>query len=414
MKQAINSKTTFNLQQLLEDCVQRFGKNELYKEANLHIIDDLVSPLCVIADRSGVEQVMERILKNAVVNFRATKIMISLKQLLKTDKDILLEFTVEDNGKLVAATDAHSKEMKNIHLLIADAGGMAEVSYIEGIGNTIKFMFKFLWEPCSSDQLLESSSNKLRGRRILVAEDNEINQKIIAHLLRREKILVDVANNGKEAVELFEKNNYDLLLLDLQMPHMDGFETANYIRRKVKSSIPIIAMTASSFSNEQTRCFEVGINQYLNKPFVAEDLFQRLRYFLLNEHQLTYQRPLQISARDLYSLHLIKQTNEADQVIEILEMFIYKTPELLDDIKAEIKAQNLLTVVEKIAKLKGSLGSLQMHSMMQIVSDIEMLLRMEDYIKISTVINHLYKEYRLVGPLLKQELEALKSKTSVE
>lgn len=406
---------SFNLQQLLEACLEKFKRSEQYKEITLHLIDDLVSPLCVISDQKKVEQVFMQLLVNAVENAGASKIIVSLKQLLKTEKDILLEFIVEDNGLDGYEIDInYQQQIQNIQLLIEKVGGKAEMSSVEGIGNTIKFIIKFLWDACPSGEIPESFSNKLKGKRILLAEDNEINQKIIAHLLRKEKIIVDIANDGREALELFENNNYDLVLLDLQMPFLDGFETANYIRKKLKSTIPIVAMTASAFSNEQTRCFEVGINQYLSKPFAAEDLFQRLRYFLLNEHQLNYQRPSQNSARDLYSLHLLKQANDEEQLIEILEMFIDYTPALLAEIQNELAEQKLAFVIKKTAKLKGSLGSLQMQSMMRIVDEIEMFIRLEDYNKIPMAVDRLYKEYELVGPLLEKELEELKTRVSVK
>jgi CheY-like chemotaxis protein/HPt (histidine-containing phosphotransfer) domain-containing protein len=356
-------------------------------------------------------------LSNAVDKAGASKIVISLKQLLKTDSEVLLEFTVEDNGNAEEHPEkvfALKRGLVRIRTMIEAFGGKTEISSLEGIGTTVKFLVKFKWEHTSSESVSDVQ-NKLSGKRILVAEDNEINQKIIAHLLRKQNIHTDLANDGKEAVDMFEKNTYDLLLLDLQMPHMDGFQTANYIRKKLKSHIPIIAMTASAFSNEQTRCFEVGINQFIRKPFSPEDLFQRLRYFLLNEHQITYHKPVELGGnRDLYSLHSLRKTHEELQIVEIIEMFTKQTPQLLTQIRTDIELQNLASVIKKTANLKGSLGSLHMHSMMQIVEEIELFIKVEDVAKIPLALNQLVDEFKLIVPLLQREVEEIHSRSMQE
>lgn len=410
------TKTSFQLQELVEESLLLFKRNKKYKEVSLNIMDDLVSPLHIISNRGKLKQLLRFLLINAVEHANATRIIVSLKQLLKTEKEVLLEFTIEDNGLDYAIQKlfSYKRKLVKIRSLMNELGGKAEVSPLDGIGTTVKFLIKFPWDNMP-EETTSSAHNKLAGKRILVAEDNEINQKIIAHLLRKEQIEVDLANDGKEAVELFEKNHYDLLLVDLQMPHMDGFETANYIRRKLRSTIPMVAMTASSFSNEQTRCFEVGINQYLSKPFTHEQLFQRLRYFLLNEHQLANQKPLgQRGKKDLYNLECLRLTNEDAEIVEILEIFLRNTPSLLDDIRKELKSQDIGAIIKKAAKLKGSLGSLQMQSMMQIVNEIELFIKVEDMNKVRLAVEMLGKEYETISALLREELMDLKKAVSVK
>ena len=406
--------SSFKLQQLIEESLYESKLNNDYKEVSLHVIDDLISPLLIKGDGKKLREVLDLLLLNAVNLVKATKIIISLKQLLKTEDEVLLEFTVEDNGlKNMLDPDstisAHTQHLIHIQNLIGEFGGKTEISTLEGVGTTIKFLVKFNWEALP-DEVSTGSHNKLSGKKILVAEDNEINQKIISHLLRREKIEVDVANDGKEAVEFFEKKTYDLLLLDLQMPYMDGFQTAKYIRKIIGSDIPIIAMTAGAYANEQTRCFEIGINQYLSKPFTPEDLFLRLKYLLLNEHHLKHQKLRPIADKNLYSLTSLRQSNEEEQIIEILEMFINKTPALLKDIKEAIEEKNIDAVIKRTAKLKGSLGSLQMQSMMKIINEMEISVRMEETYAISASIDKLSKEYNIVAPLLRKELSEMKIK----
>lgn len=117
--------------------------------------------------------------------------------------------------------------------------------------------------------------------RVLVVEDHFINQEMICEMLRRLGCIVDMASNGKEAVECVSNNGYDAIFMDLQMPVMDGYEATREIRKMVEEqSTPIIALTANHLKKDLDRCIEAGMNDYLTKPFVFEDLDALLRKHL--------------------------------------------------------------------------------------------------------------------------------------
>lgn len=106
----------------------------------------------------------------------------------------------------------------------------------------------------------------LPGKRVLVVEDNEVNLKVVTIMLEKAGIIVEAAQNGGVAVEMFEAGStFDLVIMDLQMPEMNGFQTAAYIRKKLELDIPIVAMTASALRNEKMKCFGLGMNEYLPK-----------------------------------------------------------------------------------------------------------------------------------------------------
>jgi len=107
----------------------------------------------------------------------------------------------------------------------------------------------------------------LNGVKILVAEDNLINQKIANYILSKQGAVIFTALNGKEAIELLETNAIDVILMDLQMPGMDGVEAATYIRGVLKNNVPIIALTADAYANESNDYEQAGINTFLAKPF---------------------------------------------------------------------------------------------------------------------------------------------------
>ena len=122
---------------------------------------------------------------------------------------------------------------------------------------------------------LERDINALVGKRILVAEDNFINQEIILGLLENSKIEIDIAQDGEEAIELYKNNNYNLILMDIQMPVLDGYSAAKEIR-KVDKEIPIIAITASAMKEDIAMSIKVGMNDHLNKPIDVNQLYKLL------------------------------------------------------------------------------------------------------------------------------------------
>jgi CheY-like chemotaxis protein len=121
-----------------------------------------------------------------------------------------------------------------------------------------------------------------------VAEDNLVNQKVILHQLTKMGLMVDIVNNGREALEAMAKNSYDLVLMDCQMPVTDGFEATAAIRQLASPArqIPIIALTAGVGTDERATCLAAGMDEYISKPVNRETLAQLLKTYLeLSNHQ---------------------------------------------------------------------------------------------------------------------------------
>ncbi len=123
----------------------------------------------------------------------------------------------------------------------------------------------------------------LTGYKILVAEDNSLNQKIATYLLSKNGAQVVLVSDGEEAVKQLEANKFDLVLMDIQMPGMDGIQTTRHIRTELKSNIPIIALSASSYDDEYKECIEAGMNACIIKPIDIEKLSAIIT--TLNEEQ---------------------------------------------------------------------------------------------------------------------------------
>ncbi len=124
--------------------------------------------------------------------------------------------------------------------------------------------------------------------KILLVEDNLLNQKVVMYNLKKYNYSLTTVDNGVDAIEKFKHNTFDLILMDIMLPEMDGFEITIEIRKlekekHTKNPIPIVALTANTLDNDRDRCLEVGMNDYLSKPFTAKQLVDKINNLVRHE-----------------------------------------------------------------------------------------------------------------------------------
>lgn len=211
----------------------------------------------------------------------------------------------------------------------------------------------------------------LSGNRILVVEDNETNKEVIIDLLENSGINIDVATNGLEAIEMFEKNSYELILMDIQMPILDGYEATKRIRETDKD-IPIIALTANAMKEDVEKTKNAGMNEHLNKPIEVEKLYETLLKFLSKKEEST-QQTFNIPCEEdtlpefktfdkKYGLKLVLGIQSA--YIKILEGIAKYKDSNFEDMNNE----DLKRAMHSLKGLTGSLGALQIS---RLAKDIE-------------------------------------------
>jgi PAS domain S-box-containing protein len=264
-------------------------------------IDNAI-PTYLLGDEIRLNQILTNLVENAIKFTHHGKVMmkVSLVAENKAQSTLRLGFEIEDTGIGIAPEqhDLIFKSFSQTHTdnarkfggtglglaiskeLIELQQGFIRVDSQLDEGACFYFELPFIranGEIARKDDKgnLVHIDKPLQGKTILVVEDNEINQQVVFHTLRNAGARTDVVNSGKAGLEMVDYKPYDCIIMDIQMPGMDGYQTTQAIRKKGIQTC-IIAMTASALKGERERCLEAGMNDYISKPFERADLFHKI------------------------------------------------------------------------------------------------------------------------------------------
>lgn len=248
------------------------------------ILNNLISNAVKFTDHGSITvsaELKERLPDKAVILFevRDTGIGIDAEQ----TEQLFQPFTQAD-GSIVRRFGGTGLGLSIARNLVELMGGSMTVHSVPGSGSTFGFTLILDLAAAASPQpkqlppSIADLAAPIHGSRILLVEDNEANRFVARQLLSRAGLIIDSADNGKEAVEKVQNNSYDLILMDMQMPVLDGIQATLQIRRlPAGQSVPIIAMTAAASEADQNCCLKAGMNDYISKPIVATELLEKMR-----------------------------------------------------------------------------------------------------------------------------------------
>ena len=210
--------------------------------------------------------------------------------------------------------------------------------------------------------------------KVLVAEDNEMSKLLVTSVLSNWGLEYSVASNGNEAIDLMQQQDFDLILMDIQMPEKDGIEATIDIRNfwdERKKNIPIIALTANTAAQEQQKCIAAGMNGFLNKPFKEKDLFELIEK-TIHQHQKKNDSTHQRNVKE-YNLSLIEELMGGDResVKKIVQSFIQSIPPSVTAMQEACDAKDWLSTSKCAHNLKANIDTLQMHIIHEDVKNIE-------------------------------------------
>ena len=225
--------------------------------------------------------------------------------------------------------------------------------------------------------------NRFKGTRILLAEDNLLNQQIATEILEDEGFVVEIANNGEEAVNMTNKSQYDIVLMDMQMPIMDGLEATKTIRQKFsKNDLPILAMTANASDADRDKCLEAGMNAHITKPIDPNLLFAGLAKWikeknskLINDEKILISAKEEIKVPEINGLDsrlgLQVAAGKVSLYIKMLKTFSHDQINAVSDIKRALDIKDYLTAQRVAHTLKGTCGSIGAIEIQKIAGEVE-------------------------------------------
>jgi CheY-like chemotaxis protein len=257
-------------------------------------------------------------------------------------------------------------------------GGSIALSSEEGKGSVFSFRIPYgnseREEPGTVAAGITDHSQLLAGRRFLVAEDNEVNQKLVEYVLNRAGGIVQLAGNGNEAVNLLQQDkSYDLIIMDLQMPVMDGYGATQVIRDEMRLDTPIIAMTATALVGEQVRCLDAGIDEYMTKPFDFKELYKKIGLLLDKPGPFPLDLYSYPETQSAYDLGLLRQMDDRQYLWDRLNVFILDTPGRISEMRTAVEQGDTARIIYLASRIKRGARVLQAQVMLGLLDQIIVL-----------------------------------------
>lgn len=379
----------FDLDVLIYHLNTLFFEQAVEKKLNFicDVSDDV--PKRLVGDKLRLQQVLVNLLGNALKFTEHGEVTLSVRMLMIEHSQVRLLFSVKDSGigmsrqdinKLFQpfsqADNSDSRRFGGTGLglaisqnLVQLMGGDINVESELGHGSTFRFTL-VLGVASMDDSISDTSrqavqvSQQLQNTRVLVVEDNRINQQVVKEFLELSKVYVEIAENGKVALERLQQAEYDAVLMDMHMPVMDGIKATQLIRQQAQfHHLPVIALTAGVTKEERDKCLAAGMNDLISKPINPDKLLGTLAHWLNLEKPDKQAAPVEIAQDNVVShdfdlRYLLGMVgNDHALALQLLFSFVNDFADVPGEIDAAILAEQWKLAKELVHKIKGAAGT---------------------------------------------------------
>jgi len=371
-------ETRFSLRSLVNSVGAMFGEKIREKKLDFKIDIDKEVPDILCGDAVRLTQIMVNLLSNAVKFTEDGSIQLKIDPVMVSDKKVRLKTSVYDTG-IGIAPEKQKKIFERFQQAEAETTrryggtglGLAIVKQLVELhkgsieiksktGEGSEFILELEYKLPDVEKMyaeaVETSNESfsIDKIKVLIAEDHPMNQQLIGHLMKSWSIEHKIVPNGKEVLKEIKQNSYSLILMDIQMPEMDGYTATSILRNELNSDIPIIAMTAHAMSGEKEKCLQLGMNDYVSKPVKETILYNMIARH--SQHVIPHElKESHHAGINLDYLHQLSG-NDAEFEKQILQQFLVQTPVELAHLEEAIQ-ENDYAAVKKIAhSLKSTVG----------------------------------------------------------
>ncbi len=418
----------FNLHQSLQTIVPVFNILATSKQLAFEVYIDPEAPHYIFGDKYRLNQVINNLLNNAFKFTHQGKVSFTVNVKNINDKsEVVLEFKVCDTGigidkeniskvfdTFTPASANTSKQYGGTGLglsiskhLVELMQGSIQVESVIGKGTCFTFEIPYTYTKKSTAiNPYEVKNKSIRyAIKILAVDDNEVNRFYILNLFNKPETIIKTAENGQECIDILQSENFDIILLDLQMPVLNGYKTAEIIRKKLKLNTPIIALTAASVSKEESKCLQAGMNKVLQKPFSKDALLEALSGLL---PQLKPEPAIQENIDQLetsLNLEMIYSIigNNKEKLIEFLHTSIKNIDTEAILLEEALSVSNLEQVKAIAHKLKSTFGLFGVTEVHEGLNKLEELCLKKERVEL---INNDY--HRMKPPILQTRQELVR------
>lgn len=376
-------KIAFNLNDILPSLISTFTYQAREKKIELSYSIDPSLNTFLLGDPVRLNQILINLISNAVKFTHHGSIKVRCSVSKSRGEKSWIAFEVCDTGigipssKLNTIFESFSQADESVTRKYGGTGlgltivkqlvemqrGSIYVSSQENIGSVFSVIIPYTLAKAKSferkaGQKKLTSPFDLHNLKILLVEDNDINRLYAKSILKNWQCQADTAENGLIAIEKLKAQEYDVVLMDVQMPVMDGYETAKAIRLMPSpiSTIPIIALSANATRSDAELCLAAGMNDYLAKPFTPEDLYSKLFHDLgirpRHKHEKVAE-PINGLTIDLHYLRSVSNDN-AEFIRDIIETFIESLPTIIEQMKQALHNEDSLKAAQLAHQLKPS------------------------------------------------------------
>lgn len=294
--------TSFNFRGLITSIIKTFEYSRKTELIRLSCTIDESVPSTLIGDYVKLRQILNNLLSNAFKFTEKGEIKLEIASVESSEDELRLRFSVSDTG-IGISKDKINSLFESFHQLDSSTtrkyggtglglsivkklvvlmGGTIRVESDIDKGSCFIFEIPFKIQEASPDTEVAAAAsleNNVQNLKVLVAEDSKVNQMLITQFLAKKNWEAVIAKNGREVLDILESDTFDLILMDIQMPEMDGYEATKAIREKEMASgihIPIIALTANATEHDRNKCLEYGMDDFLSKPIKQQSLYETI------------------------------------------------------------------------------------------------------------------------------------------